>query len=50
MGMYLITLTPFLLFLTGGFQVNQNAILVCCFEENWWTTTVWGLIVMVEKS
>ena len=25
MGMYLITLTPFLLFLTGGFQVNQNA-------------------------
>ena len=26
MGMYLITLTPFLLFLTGGFQVNQNAI------------------------
>ena len=26
MGMYLITLTLFLLFLTGGFQVNQNAI------------------------
>ena len=25
MGMYLITLTPFLLLLTGGFQVNQNA-------------------------
>ena len=25
MGMYLITITPFLLFLTGGFQVNQSA-------------------------
>ena len=25
-GNYLITLTPFLLFLTGGFQVNQNVI------------------------